>query len=117
MTEQAAAGLQGGITNPGLAAEIRADAAGFRTLAVSYCNRDLYSGTGEVDPNNPNTNADGSARTTNGLLATKAAIAFTEATYPTGKYFVAGGSAGSAGSYNVGFADAGVGQRAGRRRR
>ena len=73
-------------------------------LAVSYCNRDLYSGAGEVDPNNPHTNADGSARTTNGLLATKATIAFTEATYPTGKYFLAGGSAGSAGAYNVAWA-------------
>jgi hypothetical protein len=104
MTEQGPSGLQGGITNAGLAAGIRSDSAGFRMLAVSYCNRDLYSGAGEVDPNNPNTNSDGSARTTNGLLATKAAIAFTEATYPTGKYFLAGGSAGSAGSYNVAWA-------------
>jgi hypothetical protein len=104
MTEQGPSGLQGGITNAGLAAGIRSDPAGFRMLAVSYCNRDLYSGAGEVDPNNPNTNSDGSARTTNGLLATKAAIAFTEATYPTGKYFLAGGSAGSAGAYNVAWA-------------
>ena len=35
-------------------------------------------------------------KTTNGLQATKAAIAFTESTYPTSKYFLAGGSAGSA---------------------
>lgn len=104
MTEQGATDLQQGISNAGLAAKIRADAAGFRTLAVSYCNRDLYSGAGQTDPNNPNLNADGSPRTTNGLLATKAAIAFTEANYPTGKYFVAGGSAGSAGSYFVAWA-------------
>ena len=104
MTEQSAASLQSGITNAGLAAKVRSDTAGFRTLAVSYCNRDVYSGTGQVDPNNPNTNSDGSARTTNGLLATKAAIQFTEDTYPTGKFFVAGGSAGSAGSYYVAWA-------------
>jgi hypothetical protein len=101
MTEQSATSLQSGITNAGLATKVQNDAAGFRTLAVSYCNRDIYSGTGQVDPNNPHTNIDGSARTTNGLLATKAAIAFAESTYPTGKYFVAGGSAGSAGSYYV----------------
>ena len=104
MTEQTAAGLQTGITNAGLAAKVRADAAGFRTLAVSYCNRDLYSGTGQVDPNNPNKNDDGQARTTNGLLSTKAAIAFVEKAYPTGKYFIAGGSAGSAGSYYAAWA-------------
>ena len=74
-------------------------------LAVSYCNRDIYSGTGQTDPNNPNKNTDGSARTTNGLQATKAAIAFTESTYPTSKYFLAGGSAGSAGAYYVGWSE------------
>ena len=104
MTEQSAASLQNGISNAGLVAKVRSDAAGFRTLAVSYCNRDIYMGTGQVDPNNPNTNPDGSARTTNGLLATKAAIVFTQAAYPTGKYFVAGGSAGSVGSYYLGWA-------------
>lgn len=104
MTEQSASSLQGGITSAGLAAKVRSDAAGFRTLAVSYCNRDIYSGTGQIDPNNPNTNADGSPRLTNGLMATKAAIQFTQTTYPTGKFFVAGGSAGSAGAYHVGWA-------------
>ena len=78
---------------------VRADAAGFRLMAVSYCNRDLYSGAKQTDPNNPNTNADGSAKTTNGLLANKAAIQYAEATFPTSTYFLHGGSAGSAGSY------------------
>ena len=104
MVEQGATGLRGNIGGAGLAAKLRSDPAGFRMLAVSYCNRDIYSGTGQTDPNNPNKNADGSARTTNGLLATKAAIAFTEAAYPTNKFFVAGGSAGSAGAYYVGWA-------------
>lgn len=104
MTEQSAVSLRGGVDNDGLAARIRSSPAGFRTLAVSYCNRDLYSGSGQVDPNNPNADADGSARTTNGLLATKAAIEFTRTTYPTGKFFVGGGSAGSAGAYYVSWA-------------
>ncbi len=105
MTENSAASLQATLTNAGLSANVQADPAGFRMLAVSYCNRDIYSGTGQTDPNNPNTNTDGSARTTNGLQATKAAIAFTEATYPTSKYFLAGGSAGSAGAYYVGWSE------------
>ena len=104
MTENLASSLQASLTNAGLSANVQADPAGFRMLAVSYCNRDIYSGTGQTDPNNPNMNADGSARTTNGLQATKAAIAFTEATYPTSKYFLAGGSAGSAGAYYVAWA-------------
>ena len=104
MTEQSAAGLQNGIANAGLAAKIRSDPAGFRTLAVSYCNRDLYSGTGQLDPNNPNKNDAGQARTTNGLLSVKAAIAFVESSYPTSTYLLGGGSAGSAGSYYVAWA-------------
>ncbi len=105
MTQDSAGTLQSTLTNPGLSANIQADPAGFRMLAVSYCNRDLYSGTGQIDPNNPNMNADGSAKTTNGLQATKAALAFTEAKYPTSKYFLAGGSAGSAGAYYVAWAE------------
>ncbi len=105
MVEQAAPGLQGALTNPGLLTSIRNDAAGFRVMAVSYCDRDLYSGDGEADPNNPNRNADGSAKTTNGLLATKAAVTFAQSTYPTSKYFLAGGSAGSAGAYEVAWAE------------
>ena len=105
MSENSAASLQATLTSPGLSANIEADPAGFRMLAVSYCDRDLYSGTGQADPNNPNTNADGSAKTTNGLQATKAAVAFTEATYPTTKYFLTGGSAGSAGAYYAGWAE------------
>jgi hypothetical protein len=105
MTENTAASLQATLTNAGLSANVQADPAGFRMLAVSYCDRDIYSGTGQTDPNNPNKNPDGSARTTNGLQATKAAVAFTEATYPTSKYFLAGGSAGSAGAYSVGWSE------------
>jgi hypothetical protein len=104
MTQDSASTLQGGLTNPGLLANVEADPAGFRVLAVSYCNRDLYSGTGQVDPNNPNLNIDGSARKTDGLQATKAAIQFVMGKYSTTKFFLHGGSAGSAGAYYVAWA-------------
>jgi hypothetical protein len=81
----------------------KASRAGFRILSVSMCDHDLYSGTGGVDPNNPNTQPDGSAITTNGLLATKAAIAFTKATFPTTKFFLHGTSAGGVGAFSVGW--------------
>ena len=61
MTENSAASLQATLTNAGLSANVQADPAGFRMLAVSYCNRDIYSGTGQTDPNNPNKNTDGLA--------------------------------------------------------
>ena len=61
MTENSAGSLQATLTNAGLSANVQADPAGFRMLAVSYCNRDIYSGTGQTDPNNPNKNTDGSA--------------------------------------------------------
>jgi hypothetical protein len=105
MTEQSASTLQSTLTNAGLLTSIRNDPAGFRVLAVSYCNRDVYSGADVRDPNNPNLNPDGSPKTTNGLVATKAAIAFEQSTYPTSKYFLAGGSAGSAGAYEVAWAE------------
>ncbi len=104
MAQNTAGALQTGLTNPGLLADVEADPAGFRVMAVSYCNRDLYSGTGQSDPNNPNLNPDGSAKTTNGLLATKAAIAYATSHYPTSKFFLHGGSAGSAGAYYVAWA-------------
>jgi len=65
------------------------------------CNHDIYGGGGQDDPNNPNTTPDGEPRTVNGMFATKAAIAYAKAHYPTGKVFLHGGSAGSAGTFNV----------------
>jgi hypothetical protein len=91
-------------TGGGLSGKVFADPAGFRILRVSMCNRDLYSGGGALDPNNPNKLADGSARKTNGLQATKAAIQFTRGRFATTKHFLHGGSAGSIGAYSVGWA-------------
>jgi hypothetical protein len=97
--EEAAGGLTSSLKNNGLLARVKADPAGFRVLAVSYCSHEVYGGVNSADPHNPNKTPDGKARTTNGILATKAAIQYAQARYPTTKTFLHGGSAGSAGSY------------------
>ncbi len=102
MREESAGSLTG-FGGSGLIGKVLADPAGFRLLRTSMCNRDLYSGGGLVDPNNPNTLENGSARTTNGLFATKAAIQFARDRFPTTKHFLHGGSAGSIGAYSVGW--------------
>jgi hypothetical protein len=99
--EESAASLQGHLNSNGLMGRVRADVAGFRTLAVSYCSHDVYAGADTPDPHNPNTTPDGKPRNTNGVLATKAAIQYTQALYPTTKTFLHGTSAGSAGAFGV----------------
>ena len=99
--EESAASLTGKLTNNGLFAKVRADVAGFRMVAVSYCSHDVYGGVNSTDPNNPNLDAAGKPRTTNGILATKAAIQFATSKYPTTKTFIHGGSAGSAGTFGM----------------
>jgi hypothetical protein len=113
--EESASSLTNRLTNDGLPGDIRDDAAGFRTLAVSYCSHDVYAGADSPDPHNPNTTPDGKPRTTNGVFSTKAAIQFAQGLYPTTKTFLHGGSAGSAGTFGVawsmqlqGIAPAGV---------
>jgi hypothetical protein len=100
-TEEAASSLQTHLTNNGLLGRIRGDAAGFRTLAVSYCSHDVYAGTNTPDPHNPNTTPDGKPRPTTGDFATKAAIQFAQSHYATTKTFLHGTSAGSAGAFGV----------------
>ena len=104
MTEEPAANQRANLMNTSLVSRVRSDPLGYRLLAVSYCNRDVYSGTGQSDPNNPNLLADGSTRVTDGLQATKAAIQFTQTTLPTTKTILHGASAGSAGAYYVAYA-------------
>jgi hypothetical protein len=60
-------------------------------------------GGGGLDPYNPNLEPDGTPVTVNGLEATKAAIQFAQALYPTTDYFLHGTSAGSAGTFHVGW--------------
>ena len=100
-SEESAATSIGFVRDTGLMQLVRADAAAFRLVSVSMCNHDIYSGGDQPDPNNPNTLPDGSGRTVNGLFATKAAIQFARARYPTGKFFLHGTSAGSAGALSV----------------
>lgn len=99
--EDTAASLQARLTGAGLISRIRDDAAGFRTLSVSYCGHEAYGGTNSYDPHNPNLDANGLPRTTNGTYATKAAIQFVQALYPTTKTFLHGTSAGSVGAFWV----------------
>lgn len=103
-TEESAASLTTYLTNNGLLAKVRADTAGFRTVAVSYCSHDVYAGANNLDPNNPNTIPGGKPRTTNGIYSVKAAIQYVQAHYPTTKFFLHGTSAGSAGSFGVAWA-------------
>jgi hypothetical protein len=100
-SEESAATSISFVRDVGLMGLVRADAAGFRLVSVSMCNHDIYSGGDQPDPNNPNTLPDGSGRTVNGLFATKAAIQFALAKYPTSKFFLHGTSAGSAGALSV----------------
>jgi hypothetical protein len=93
--------LRAYLSNGALVSRIRADAGGFRTLAVSYCSHEIYGGVNTPDPNNPNTTPDGKPRATTGTLATKAAIQFARSLYATTKTFLHGTSAGSAGTFGV----------------
>jgi hypothetical protein len=100
-TEEGFDSLRARLTNGGLSKNIRSDAAGFRMVSVSMCSHDVYAGMNTTDPNNPNTTPDGKPRPTTGLISTKAAIQYAQASYPTTKTFLAGGSAGSVGTFNV----------------
>ena len=86
---------------------------GFRTVAVSYCSHDVYAASTRPIRTTRTPTPDGKPRTTNGILATKAAIQFAQEHYPTTKTFLHGGSAGSAGTFGDGVVDAAPGDRAG----
>jgi hypothetical protein len=103
-TEETAVSLRTRLTTSDVMQLVRSDAAGFRMMSVSMCNHDIYAGPNIADPNNPNTTPDGKPRTVNGLFATKAAIQFARAQYPTDDFFLHGGSAGSYGSIHVAWA-------------
>jgi hypothetical protein len=102
-SEESAATSIGFVPDNALTGLVRNDSAGFRLVSVSMCDHDIYTGGDQPDPNNPNTTPDGEPRTTNGLFATKAAIQFAEAEYPTSKVFLHGTSAGSAGVFSVAY--------------
>jgi hypothetical protein len=89
------------LLNGDIMALVRDDPADFRLLSVSMCDHDIYGGGDIPDPHNPNTLPDGSTRTVNGLFATKAAIRYATAKYPTGGTILHGTSAGGYGTFNV----------------
>ena len=103
-TEESAATQQRNVLSGGLKKKVADAPAGFRMMAVSMCDHDIYGGGDTVDPNNPNRDANGKLRTVNGLFATKAAVQFALTTRATDDYFLHGGSAGSFGSWHVGWA-------------
>jgi hypothetical protein len=103
MTEESLSTQQRTLQNGALNARVAATAPSIRLMAVSMCNRDIYGGFGLDDPFNPNTTPDGEPRYTNGLLATKAAIQYATARYPTDDYFLYGTSAGSFGTFHVAY--------------
>jgi acetyl esterase/lipase len=70
---------------------------GYRVLVVSMCDHDLYAGTGSPYPNSP------TGDTTDGLLATLAAVDYTTANYETTHVFAHGTSAGSVGAFALAF--------------
>jgi hypothetical protein len=111
-SEEAASRLIGVVPDRALTGLARNDPAGFRLDSVSMCNHDIYGGGDQEDPNNPNTTPDGKPRTVNGMFATKAAIAYAKQHYPTGKVILHGGSAGSAGVFNVAWSMQAEGVRA-----
>ena len=89
---------------PGLMQLVKNAPEGFRVMLVSMCSHDLYGGNNTTDPHNPNLDAGGKPRLTNGLVSAKAAIQYTTAQYPTTKYFLHGTSAGGAGTFAVAWA-------------
>lgn len=72
-----------------------------RILSVSMCSHDLYAGTGADDPFNPGVDGSGRPITTNGLVSTMQAIAFTTDDLATDDVILHGTSAGGAGSFHV----------------
>lgn len=102
-TEESHATQRAGVHAGELQARVREHPAGFRMMAVSMCNHDIYAGGDVPDPNNPNVTPDGRPRTVNGLFATKAAVQHALTILPTDDYLLYGTSAGSYGSFHVGW--------------
>jgi hypothetical protein len=97
-------GLAYQLLETGLMTEVRTHAAGFRFLMPSMCDHDVYSGVGVPEPNNPHSpDENGNPRAADGLLATKAAIAFARERFASSHTFLQGTSAGSIGSFSVAY--------------
>ncbi len=71
---------------------------GYRIMAVSYCDHDIYAGVGQKDPYNPNASA-----RVDGFLALRSSVDHYIETYPTPYFFVHGTSAGASGVWLLGL--------------
>ncbi len=111
LDEESPEAMQSNLLTDGLMKIITADdETNFRILVISYCDHDIYSGVGEIDPGNPFPPVDNPLtpdteelpRTTAGLLAAKAAFQYTKDHYPTRNHEVVlyGTSAGGVGVLN-----------------
>ena len=105
------------LNNNGLFGKVRADPAGFRTLAVSYCSHDLYAGGDPPTRTTRTPTPDGKPRPTTGLLATKAAIAVRARALPDDEDVPPRRQRRFGGHLRRGVVDAAAGHRAGGRRR
>jgi hypothetical protein len=104
LDEEGANGLAGQALETGLMTKVRQHPAGFRFLMPSLCDHDVYSGVGVPEPNNPHSpDENGNTRAADGLLATKAALAYTRNRVNTSHVFLQGTSAGSIGSFTVAY--------------
>lgn len=79
----------------GLVGQAKNSPTGYRFLAVSMCSHDTYAGFNTPDPNND--------KPTTGLAHTMAAISWVQTHYPTDDVVLHGGSAGSVGTFHVGY--------------
>ncbi|MBI2897962.1 MAG: hypothetical protein HYY06_30680 [Deltaproteobacteria bacterium] len=92
------------LTETGLVAKVRARPERFRFLMPSMCDHDMYSGVGLPEPHDPHQpDENGEPRAADGLLATRAAVAYALAEVSTSHLFVHGTSAGSAGAFSLSY--------------
>jgi hypothetical protein len=105
LTEESLSALSNHLQETGLLRQIRQHNKGYRFLIPSMCDHDLYSGVGDVDPNNPNSpDENGLERATDGLYATMAALSFAKERLHANAVFLHGTSAGAIGAFSLAYA-------------
>lgn len=87
----------------GLVGRAKNSPEAFRFLAVSMCSHDTYAGNYTLDPGNDTIYQGQQGVPTTGLAATVAAINWVKANYTTTEVVLHGGSAGSVGTFHVGY--------------
>lgn len=87
----------------GLIGRVKEAPENFRLLAVSMCSHDTYAGNNSFDPGNDTAYKGRVGVPTTGLSSTLAAIDFVRLNYATNDVVLHGGSAGSVGTFHVGY--------------